>query len=75
MSFIHYRSNEKISLAIGLAASSMNNSSGPNWPLYGNAAQIGIQALGIVVAAVLGFGGTIIIMNVINALIGLRVNE
>jgi hypothetical protein len=29
----------------------------------------------IVVAAVLGFGGTIIIMKVINSLIGLRVNE
>jgi Amt family ammonium transporter len=47
----------------------MINSSGPNGLLYGNAAQIGIQALGIVVAAVLGFGETIIIMKVINALI------
>ena len=38
-------------------------------------AQIGIQALGVVVAAVLGFGGTIIIMKIINVVIGLKVNE
>jgi len=43
--------------------------------LYGNLTQIGIQALGVAVAAILGFGGTIIIMKVINAVIGLRVKE
>lgn len=63
------------SLAIGLVASSIINPSGPTGLLYGNAAQIGIQALGVVVAAVLGFGGTIIIMKIINAVIGLRVKE
>jgi Amt family ammonium transporter len=63
------------SLAIGVVASSLVNPSGPNGLLYGNAAQIGIQALGVVVAAVLGFGGTIIIMKIINAVIGLKVNE
>ena len=41
--------------------------------MYGNAAQLGIPALGVAVAAILGFGGTIIIMKVINAVIGLRV--
>ena len=63
------------SLAIGVVASSLVNPSGPNGLLYGNAAQIGIQALGVVVATVLGFGGTIIIMKIINVVIGLKVNE
>jgi Amt family ammonium transporter len=62
-------------LAIGLAASTIINPSGPNGLLYGNPSQLGIQALGVVVAAILGFGGTIIIMKVINAVIGLRVKE
>ena len=63
------------SIAIGLVASSLINPSGPNGLLYGNAAQLGIQALGVAVAAALGFGGTIIIMKVINAIMGLRVKE
>ena len=42
---------------------------------YGNASQIGIQALGVVVEAALGFGGTTIIIKVINAVIGLTVKE
>jgi ammonium transporter, Amt family len=63
------------SLAIGFVASTIINPSGPNGLFYGNAAQLGIQALGVVVAGVLGFGGTIIIMKVINVVIGLRVKE
>ncbi len=63
------------SLAIGLVASNVINPSGPNGLLYGNAVQLGIQALGVAVAAVLGFGGTLIIMKVINAIMGLRVKE
>ena len=39
------------SLAIGLVASSLINPSGPNGLLYGNAAQLGIQALGVAVAS------------------------
>ena len=39
------------SLAIGLVASSLINPSGPNGLLYGNAAQLGIQALGVAVGA------------------------
>jgi ammonium transporter, Amt family len=61
------------SLAIGLIASTIINPAGPNGLLYGNLTQIGIQALGVGVAAVLGFGGTIIIMKVINVVMGLRV--
>jgi Amt family ammonium transporter len=63
------------SLAIGLIASTLINPAGPNGLFYGNMAQIGIQALGVGVAAILGFGGTIIIMKVIDAVIGLRVKE
>jgi ammonium transporter, Amt family len=63
------------SLAIGFVASTIINPAGPNGLFYGNAAQLGIQALGVVVAVVLGFGGTVIIMKVINVVIGLRVKE
>ena len=63
------------SRAIGVIASSLINPAGPNGLLYGNLLQIGIQALGVGVAVILGFGGTIIIMKVINAVIGLRVKE
>jgi Amt family ammonium transporter len=63
------------SLAIGLIASTVINPAGPNGLFYGHMAQIGIQALGVGVAALLGFGGTIIIMKVIDAVIGLRVKE
>jgi Amt family ammonium transporter len=62
-------------LAIGLIASTVINPAGPNGLLYGNLTQIGIQALGVGVAALLGFGGTVIIMKVIDAVIGLRVKE
>jgi Amt family ammonium transporter len=37
--------------------------------------QLAIQALGVGVAATLGFGGTIIIMKVIDVTIGLKVRE
>jgi Amt family ammonium transporter len=61
------------SLAVGIIASSLINPAGPDGLLYGNPSQLGIQALGVVVAAALGFGGTVIIMKIINAVIGLRV--
>ena len=63
------------SLAIGIIASTIINPAGPNGLLYGNVTQIGIQALGVAVAAVLGFVGTVIIMKVIGAVMGLRVKE
>ena len=37
--------------------------------------QFAIQALGVAVAAVLGFGGTVIIMKIINATMGLKVSD
>ena len=63
------------SLAIGLVATTFVNPHGPTGLFYGNPMQLAIQALGIAVAAVLGFVGTIVIMKIINRTIGLRVEE
>lgn len=63
------------SLAIGIIASAAINPAGPDGWLYGNPMQLGIQALGVAVAAALGFGGTVVIMKVIDATIGLKVRE
>jgi Amt family ammonium transporter len=63
------------SLAIGLVATSFVNPNGPTGLFYGNPMQLAIQALGIAVAAALGFVGTIVIMKIINRTIGLRVEE
>jgi ammonium transporter, Amt family len=61
------------SLAIGIFASSLINPTGPNGLLYGNPNQLLIQAIGVGVAATMGFGGTYIIMKVIDILVGVRV--
>jgi Amt family ammonium transporter len=37
--------------------------------------QLPIQALGVAVAAIMGFGGTVAIMKVLDRTIGLKVNE
>jgi Amt family ammonium transporter len=60
-------------LAIGIFASSLINPAGPNGLLYGNPHQLLIQAIGVGVAGTMGFGGTFIIMKVIDILIGVRV--
>jgi Amt family ammonium transporter len=61
-------------LSIGIFASSMINPSGPDGFLFGNPEQMYIQAIGVAVAAGLGFGGTWIIMQVIKHLVGIRVS-
>jgi Amt family ammonium transporter len=63
------------SIAIGIVASTIINPAGPNGLLYGNPMQLAIQALGVAVAGALGFGGTVVIMKVIDATIGLKVRE
>ncbi|HEY9387515.1 MAG TPA: ammonia channel protein, partial [Nitrososphaeraceae archaeon] len=63
------------SLAIGIIASTVINPAGPEGLLYGNPVQLAIQAMGVAVAAVLGFVGTLVIMKIINATIGLKVDE
>jgi Amt family ammonium transporter len=62
-------------LAIGLVASTLINPAGPNGLFYGNPIQFAIQALGIAVAAALGFGGTVVIMKLIDKTMGLKVRE
>ena len=60
-------------LGIGIFASTLINPSGVDGLLYGNYDQIWIQAVGIGVAAVMGFGGTWILLQLIKHLIGIRV--
>ncbi|MEJ2259405.1 MAG: ammonia channel protein, partial [Nitrosopumilaceae archaeon] len=62
-------------LAIGIFASSAVNPAGPDGLLFsGTLDQLGIQAIGVGVAAALGFGGTFIIMKVLDFLVGVRVS-
>jgi Amt family ammonium transporter len=63
------------SIAIGLVATTIINPNGPNGLLYGNSIQLAIQALGVAVAAGLAFVGTILIMKIIDATIGLKVKD
>ena len=63
------------SIAIGLVATTIINPNGPNGLLYGNSIQLAIQALGVAVAAVLAFVGTIAIMKIIDATLGLKVKD
>src|SRR3989344_6059259 len=62
------------SLSIGLFASKLVNPAGPNGLLFGNPDQLGIQAIGVAVAAALGFCGTWVIMKILDFLIGVRVS-
>lgn len=63
------------SLGVGIFASSMINPSGPDGLLFGNPGQLALQAMGAGIAAALGFGGTYVIMKVIDVLIGTRVSS
>jgi len=63
------------SLAVGIFASAVINPTGPVGALFGNVAQFGSQLLGVGVAIALGFGGTLIIMKIIKAVMGVRVSE
>jgi Amt family ammonium transporter len=64
------------SLAVGLIASAALFSGVPNGILNGGGwAFLQAQAIGVGVAVLLGFGGTIIITKVIDKTIGLRVKE
>lgn len=62
-------------LAIGILATQIVNPAGPNGLLFGNPMQFAIQALGVAVAAAMGFGGTVVIMKLIDKTIGLKVKE
>ncbi|MEM3144188.1 MAG: ammonium transporter [Candidatus Nitrosotenuis sp.] len=62
-------------LAIGVFASSAINPAGPDGLLFGNPDQLLIQAIGVAVAAALGFGGTYAILKVLKFIIGIRVSK
>ena len=62
-------------LSIGFIASTLINPAGPNGLLYGNPIQIGIQAIGVIASAALAFGGTMVIIKIIDVTIGLRIRE
>ena len=64
------------SLAVGFIASNAINHSVPNGLLMGGGpALLQAQAIGVGVAIILGFGGTLIISKIINKIMGLRVKE
>jgi len=63
------------SLAIGFIANALINPAGPNGLLYGNPMQIVNQAIGVAASIALGFVGTVVIMKMIDATMGLRIKE
>jgi Amt family ammonium transporter len=62
-------------LATGLFASKAVNSAGADGLFFGNPAQLGIQAMAVLVTIVFVFVGTLIILAIVDAIMGLRVNE
>jgi len=61
-------------IATGLFASSLINPGGPNGLFYGNPAQLGIQAVAVVIVAVFAFVGSYVILRLINLVMPLRVS-
>jgi len=61
-------------IATGLFASSLINSGGPNGLFYGNPAQLGIQAVAVVIVAAFAFVGTYVLLRLINLVMPLRVS-
>ncbi len=62
-------------LATGLFASKAINSAGADGLFFGNPALLGIQALAVLISVVFAFIGTLIILAIVGAITGLRVNE
>jgi Amt family ammonium transporter len=62
-------------LATGLFASKAVNSAGADGLFFGNPAQLGIQAMAVLITYVFVFVGTLIILAIVDAIMGLRVNE
>ncbi len=73
VSSVHGISGIVGTLAVGVIAVQAINPSGPNGLLYGNPYQIGAQAIGVGAAILLSFGGTFIILKIIDKLMGIRV--
>ncbi len=62
-------------LATGLFASKLINEAGADGLFYGNPRQLGIQAIGVLATWVFAFVGSIVLLKVVDALVGLRVSE
>ena len=62
-------------LATGLFASKAINAAGADGLFYGNPAQLGIQAMAVLVSVVFAFVGTFVILKLVDGLMGLRVSE
>ncbi len=62
-------------LATGLFASKAVNSAGADGLFFGNPAQLGIQAIAVLISVVFAFVGTLIILAIVAGITGLRVNE
>lgn len=62
-------------LATGLFASKAINAAGADGLFYGNPAQLGIQALAVLISVVFSFVGTFVILKLVDGLMGLRVSE
>jgi ammonium transporter, Amt family len=62
-------------IATGLFATTAANPGGANGLFYGNASQVGIQLLGVVVTMAFAFGVTFILAKALDMSIGLRVND
>jgi len=62
-------------LATGLFATKLVNDAGGDGLFYGNPKQVWIQLLAVIVTLILGFVMTTVILKVLDAIMGLRVNE
>ena len=62
-------------LATGLFASTLVNPGGANGLFFGNAGQLWIQFVGVVATMVFAFVGTMVILGILNATMGLRVSD
>jgi len=61
-------------IATGLFASTLVNPGGPNGLFFGNPAQVGIQAVAVVIVAAFAFVGSYVILRLINLFMPLRVS-
>ena len=62
-------------LATGLFASKAINAAGADGLFYGNPAQLGIQALAVLISVVFAFAGTFLILKIVDGMMGLRVSN
>lgn len=62
-------------LATGLFASKAINAAGADGLFYGNPAQLGIQAMAVLISVTFAFVGTFVILKLVDGLMGLRVSE